>query len=57
MVPFEDTALIEVDDSVIDKMILNEQERKLKTRLWNNLHKDWIVEQKEKKRKQKEIEK
>ena len=36
--------LSDVDDAEIDQLILTEEERKLKTILWNNLNKDWIQE-------------
>ena len=43
---FEDNdgieTLSDVDDAEIDQLILTEEERKLKTILWNNLNKDWI---------------
>lgn len=42
------------DDEEINQLILTEEERKLKTILWNNLNKDWIKEQQEKKRLKKE---
>ena len=42
--------LPEPDDAEIEKMILNEGERALKTRLWTTLNQDWIVQDKEKKR-------
>lgn len=32
------------DDAEIDQLILTEEERKLKTILWNNLNRDWILE-------------
>ena len=34
--------LPEPDDEEIEKMILNDGERALKTRLWNTLNQDWI---------------
>lgn len=40
----------EPDDGEIDKMILNTDERALKTRLWTTLNKDWIAQHREKKR-------
>ena len=40
----------EPDDSEIDKMILNEGERALKTRLWTTLNKEWIAQNREKRR-------
>lgn len=46
--------LSDVDDAEIDQLILTEEERKLKTILWNNLNKEWILEQQEKKRQKKE---
>lgn len=45
---FEDNdgieTLSDVDDAEIDQLILTEEERKLKTILWNNLNKEWIQE-------------
>lgn len=35
-------SLSDVDDAEIDLLILTEEERKLKTILWNNLNKEWI---------------
>ena len=32
------------DDEEIKKLILSEGERKLKTIIWNNLNKDWLLE-------------
>jgi transcription factor IIIB subunit 2 len=46
--------LSDVDDAEIDQLILTEEERKLKTLLWNNLNKEWIQEQQKKKREKKE---
>ena len=42
--------LPEPDDAEIEKMILNDGERALKTRLWTTLNQDWIVQDKEKRR-------
>lgn len=42
--------LPEPDDAEIAKMILNDGERALKTRLWTTLNQDWIVQDKEKRR-------
>lgn len=47
-------SLSDVDDAVIDEMILDEDEKRLKKIIWNNLNADWIKEQKEKKRARKE---
>lgn len=47
--------LSDIDDSEIEKMILSKEEREFKTRVWNHLNKDWISEQKVKKRKKKEM--
>lgn len=47
----------DVDEEEIEKMILKPEERDFKTRVWNNLNKDWIKDQKERKRKKKEIQK
>ena len=44
----------EIDEEEINNMILSEKERNLKTRIWNNLNKEWLTEQNEKKRKKKE---
>jgi transcription factor IIIB 90 kDa subunit len=38
-------SLSDVDDEEINSLILTEEERKLKTILWNNLNKEWIQEQ------------
>ena len=46
--------LPEIDEEEIDKMILDKNERDFKSRLWNNLNREWITEQNEKKRKKKE---
>ena len=35
--------LPEPDDEEIQKMILNDGELALKTRLWTNLNQDWII--------------
>ena len=43
-------SLPKIKDSDIDKMLLNSQERDFKARVWTNLNKQWLVEQKEKKR-------
>jgi hypothetical protein len=34
-------------------MILTDQERMFKARIWNNLNKQWLVDQKQKKRNKK----
>ena len=44
----------DADSPEINQLILTADERKLKTIIWNNLNKDWIKEQHEKKRKKKE---
>lgn len=44
------TTLSDIDEAEIEKMILGQEERELKTIIWNNLNKDWIAEQKVKKR-------
>jgi hypothetical protein len=38
-------------------MLLKPDERDFKTRVWNNLNKDWIIDQKERKRKKKLLQK
>ena len=35
-------SLSDVDDEEIDKMILSEEEARLKKVIWDNLNKDWI---------------
>lgn len=35
-------------------MILNKEEREFKTRVWNNLNREWLTEQKKRKREKKE---
>ena len=47
----------DVDESEIDKMILKPEERDFKTRVWNNLNKEWLEDQQERKRKKKEMKK
>ena len=47
-------SLSDVDDEEIDKMILTDEERRLKKIIWDNLNKDWLKEQKKKKRERKE---
>ena len=42
-------SLSDVDDEEIDAMILNEEESRLKKVIWNNLNRDWIKMQKQKK--------
>ena len=42
------------DDEEINQLILNEDEKKLKTILWNNLNKEWLEEQAAKKKKKRE---
>ena len=46
--------LPEVDEEEVDNMILTKKERGLKIRIWNNLNKEWLTEQNERKRKKKE---
>jgi Brf1-like TBP-binding domain len=41
-------SLSDVDDEEIDAMILTDDERRLKKVIWNNLNRDWIKEQKQK---------
>ncbi len=50
-------SLSDVDDEEIDAMILNEEESRLKKVIWNNLNRDWIKMQKQKKILKKAIEK
>lgn len=50
-------SLSDVDDEEIDKMILTEEESKLKKIIWDSLNKDWIREQKQKRRDKKLIKK
>jgi hypothetical protein len=38
-------------------MILKPEERDFKTRVWNNLNKEWLEDQQERKRKKKEMKK
>ena len=45
----------DIDDDEVEKMLLKPDERDFKTRFWNNLNKDWIIEQKERKRKKKQL--
>lgn len=45
----------DIDDDEVEKMLLKPDERDFKTRVWNNLNKDWIIEQKEKKRQKKQL--
>ncbi len=45
----------DIDDDEVEKMLLKPDERDFKTRVWNNLNKDWIIEQKERKRKKKQL--
>lgn len=33
-----------IQDSDIEKMILNSQERDFKARIWTNLNKQWLIE-------------
>ena len=47
-------SLSDVDDEEIEKMILTEEESRLKKIIWDNLNKDWIKDQKRKKRERKE---
>ena len=46
-------ALSDVDDAEIDKMILKNDEKEFKMRVWNTLNSDWIKEQKQKRREKK----
>eukprot|EP00349_Pseudokeronopsis_sp_Brazil_P007211 CAMPEP_0202974908 /NCGR_PEP_ID=MMETSP1396-20130829/64929_1 /ASSEMBLY_ACC=CAM_ASM_000872 /TAXON_ID= /ORGANISM="Pseudokeronopsis sp., Strain Brazil" /LENGTH=102 /DNA_ID=CAMNT_0049709605 /DNA_START=40 /DNA_END=348 /DNA_ORIENTATION=+ len=41
------------EDEELKQIILTEEEKKLKTLLWNSLNRDWIKEQREKKLKAK----
>ena len=50
LVPIDMNDISEPDDEDIEKMILNEGERALKTRLWNTLNQDWISQEREKKK-------
>jgi hypothetical protein len=34
----------DIDDDEVEKMLLKPDERDFKTRVWNNLNKDWIIE-------------
>lgn len=47
-------SLSDVDDDEIDKMILTEEESQLKKVIWDSLNKEWIHEQKRKRRDHKE---
>ena len=46
--------LPEIDEEEIDKMILKKDEREFKSRVWNNLNREWLTLQNEKKREKKE---
>ena len=46
-----------VNETEIEKMILNPQERDFKARIWTNLNKAWLLDQKTKKRQQKALRK
>ena len=48
LVKFED--LPSIKEGEIEKMILNEQERSFKDRVWKNLNKQWITDQNDRKR-------
>ena len=50
VVPTDINEVSEPDDEEIDKMILNDSERALKTRLWSALNQEWIASDREKKR-------
>lgn len=50
LIPVDIDELPEPDDEEIEKMILTEEERALKTRLWNTLNQDWIAQDREKKK-------
>ena len=47
-------SLSDVDDDAIESMILTEEEAKLKKNIWDNLNRDWIKAQKNKRRVKKE---
>ena len=38
------STLSDIDEAEVEKLLLEPKERELKTRLWNNLNKDWIIE-------------
>lgn len=50
-------SLSDVDDEEIDSMILNEEESRLKKLIWDNLNREWIKAQKQKRLLKKTIEK
>ena len=50
-------SLSDVDDEEIDSMILNEEESRLKKVIWDNLNREWIKVQKQKRLLKKTIEK
>ena len=50
-------SLSDIDDEEIDSMILNEEESRLKKVIWDNLNRDWIKMQKQKRLLKKTIEK
>lgn len=50
VIPVDIDELSEPDDDEIQKMILTDEEKALKTRLWNTLNQDWISQEKEKKK-------
>ena len=44
MVELDLDALSDVDEAEIDKMILKNDEKEFKMRVWNTLNSDWIKE-------------
>ena len=50
IIPKDIDEVPEPDDAEIEKMILNDDEKALKTRLWKSLNHDWIAQDREKKR-------
>ena len=50
VLPVSIDELSEPDDEEIAKMILTDEEKALKTRLWNTLNQDWICQEREKKK-------
>ena len=47
-------SLSDIEDDEIDKMILTDEESRLKKVIWDSLNKDWIKDQKRKRRDRKE---
>lgn len=41
--------LSDVDDSEIDQFFLSQEEAAMKSIIWHNMHKNWVLEQAEKK--------